>query len=197
MAEALDKQIAIADVYAEALFALAQESQQIADVRHELDELRELEASSPDFAAFMSSSALDDDHREAGLERMFRGRLSDVVLNTLLVMNANGRNALLRGLHRAFVLRQEQAAGQVEAVATTAVELSDEEKKQVADTAAAVSGRKPLVEFKVDPAVLGGLILQIGDVRYDTSLRSRLAAARAGLLERGERGLAVEIQNSE
>lgn len=194
MADSFDKHLEVADVYAQALFELAREAGRVEDVRSELDELVKLMQIEPGFANFMNSSALDDDHRNAGLEKMFRGKLSDMTLNTLLIMNDQGRNALLPALHRAYVLRQQDAAGQVEASVTSAVDLDDGQKSEIAATAARLSGKSPLITYKVNPAILGGLILQMGDVRYDNSLASQLSEARKRVLERSERGLAVGVE---
>ncbi len=194
MADSFDKHLELADVYAQALFELAREAGRVEDVRSELDELVKLMQIEPAFASFMNSSALDDDHRNAGLEKMFRGKLSDMTLNTLLIMNDQGRNALLPALHRAYVLRQQDAAGQVEASVTSAVELDESQKSEIAATAARLSGKSPLITYKVSPAILGGLILQMGDIRYDNSLATQLAEARKRVLERSERGLTVGVE---
>jgi F-type H+-transporting ATPase subunit delta len=191
IADSTDKHLATADVYADALFSLARESGAIDDVRSELEQLVELEHSEPAFGVFMTSSALDDDRREAGLDKMLRGRLSDITLNTLLVMNRNGRYGMTDSLLRAFVIRQTDAANQIEVIATSAVPLDDAQRKHVLETAARISGRTPLVDFRVDAGLLGGLIVQIGDVRYDNSVRSQLQVARQRLLARSESGLAV------
>lgn len=197
MAVSLDSLMEFAGVYASALFSLAREHGKIDVVRHELDELVKLAELTPEFDAFLNSAALDDDHRAAGLERMFRGKLSDEVLNTLQVMNRNGRNGLLRALARSYALQQEEAAGQVEAFVTTAVELSDDEKQAVTKVTAEKTGKSPLMAFRVDPEILGGLILQVGDLRYDNSIRSQLHEARERLMERSEVGLPVEMSHSE
>lgn len=193
MAVSLDSQMEFAGVYAAALFDLAQERGKVEVVRHELDELVQLADQEPEFDAFLNSDALDDDHRAAGLERMFRGKLSDEVLNTLQVLNRNGRNGLLRALARSFALQQQEAAGQVEAYVTTAVELSEEEKSAVTRVTTEKTGKTPLMRFHVDPEILGGLVLQVGDLRYDNSLRSQLLEARSRLMERSETGIPVAV----
>jgi F-type H+-transporting ATPase subunit delta len=193
MAESLDQQLAVADIYAAALFDLALEADAIETVRDELEELVKLEQSEPDFAAFMASSALAEERRAAGLEKMFRDRLSDLVLNTLLVMNAHERCGLLAVLLRRYIERQEAHANQVEVVATSAVELTAEQQKDVTATAAAITGKTPLVTFEVDPDVIGGLIVQIEDWRYDNSVRRQLKRARSRLADRAERGLEVGV----
>jgi F-type H+-transporting ATPase subunit delta len=195
MAESFDKQMDVADVYAQALFELAQQEGKIDEVRAELDVLTDAaeQMDEPLVREFFLSRALDDDVREALMEKTLRGKVSDLTLNTLLVLNANGRHGLLMALRRCYVLRQEAAAGQVEATATSAVELDSTQKHAIMETAARLSGKTPLVEFKVDPDMLGGLVLQIGDLRYDNSIRSQLREAQHRLMDRSERGLEVTV----
>lgn len=195
MAVTFDKQLEIADVYAGALFDLAREAGKVDEVREELEELVKLrEHEDAGVAEFFVSRALDDDTRTALIEKLFRGKLSDLTLDTLAVMNRHGRPGLLPALLRCFVLRQEAAAGQIEATATSAAALSEQERAAVAELAARLSGKKPLLKFEVDPDLIGGLILQIGDLRYDNSVRTHLNTALEGLRARSERGLEVEFE---
>ncbi len=189
-----DQELRIADVYAEALFELAQEARQVDEVRAELDELLKLFEGEPEFEKFLTSRALEAEGRAAGLERMFRRRLSDTVLNALLVMNQHGRSSLLPALHRRFVLRQEDAANEIEVTITSAVELTKAQKAEAARIAANASGKEPLVTYRVAPEILGGLILRVGALRMDNSLRRHLQVAEGQLLERAERGLKVGTQ---
>ncbi len=187
MALDAEKGLDIAAVYAGALFDLAAAAGTLDEVRGELEELVGLQESDPRFAAFMTSDAVDDDDRERSLDKMFRGRLSDTVLNTLQVMNHHGRSALLAALLRAFVLRLEEHRGQIEATVTSAVELGDEQKAEVERLAGELSGRNPLVAYVVDADVIGGLVLSVGGQRYDNSVRQHLRAARVLLLERSNK----------
>ncbi|MCA9245361.1 MAG: ATP synthase F1 subunit delta [Phycisphaerales bacterium] len=191
MAESLDQKLALADVYAAALFDIAREHNAIASTREELQGLVSVEKSDPAFGAFMSSPAQDTELRERGLEKILRGKVSDHVLNALLVMNRNGRSGLTEALLNAYDQRARAHAGEVEVVVTSAVTLDDAERSRVSDTAATLSGRKPVIEWRVDESLLGGLILQIGDVRYDNSARSQIEACRDRLMGRSERPLEV------
>ena len=188
MAE-FDQELRIADVYAEALFELAADAGSVAEVRAELDELLKLWRAEPEFQKFMVSRALEAEGRATGLERMFRNRLSDLVLNTLLVMGQHGRCGLLPALRRRYVLRQEEAANEIEVKIASAVELSRKQQAEAVEIATRASGKKPVVEYIVDPDVLGGLILQVGELRMDNSLRRHLRVARERLLQRADRGL--------
>jgi F-type H+-transporting ATPase subunit delta len=197
MPETFDKHVAAVEPYAEALFRLACAAGRSAAIFEELQELLRLYESEPGFAAFMTSKALDAQRRAAGLERMFRGRLDDLTLNTLLVMNRHGRHGLLAALLRAYELCMEHAAGEVEVQVTSAVELDAQMRRQIEQTAAELTGKTPRVRYTQDPELLGGLVVQIGDWRYDNSVRRQLRAARARMLERSERGIELTIQNGE
>lgn len=189
MAQSFEEELALADVYAEALFALAREADRVTDVRDELEELARLVAAEPGFAALLRSAAVDADDRRASLERALRGKLSDMTLNTLQVMNDHGRVHLVEPLRRAFELRAQQAARQVEVTATSAVALTPEQQAEVTKLAAALAGQEPLVRYEIDAHIIGGLVLRVGDQRYDSSIRRKLEQARQRLAERGSAGL--------
>jgi F-type H+-transporting ATPase subunit delta len=182
VAQAAEKGADVAEVYAAALFALATEAGLVDVVNEELAELARLGEHDPAFAAFASAVGVDTEDRGRSLERMFRGRLRDPVLNTLQVMNRHGRLGLLRPLRQAYVRQMEDARGQVQVQATSAVPLSDKQQDEVARLAETLSGKRPLVRYAVDPTIIGGLIVQVGDFRLDNSIRQQLRAARERLL---------------
>jgi F-type H+-transporting ATPase subunit delta len=187
VAQAVEKGIDVAEVYAGALLALASEANLVEVVRDELRELARLGEQDPAFAAFVAAVGIDMEERAQSLERMFRGRLHDPVLNTLQVMNRHGRLGLLRPLAQAYVRQMEAARGQVEVRAVSAVPLSDAQRDEVGRLAKALSGKQPLVQYAIDPTIIGGLIVQVGDQRLDNSIRQQLHTARAQLLARTTR----------
>jgi len=146
----------IAKVYADALFDLAKAAGTIDKIGAELQELASIQVQEPQFAEFLSSQVIDDDERERSLERMFRGRVDDALLDTLQVMNQHGRIGLLPQLLRAFVLRIEEDRGQIEVRAISAVELSGVEQADVQTLAAQLTGRQPLMDYRIDPSIIGG-----------------------------------------
>lgn len=193
MAVGSDRATAIAAPYAEALFNLAQQAGKADEVLDELRQLVELVQSQPEARAVLTSPIVEGERRAEWLERALRGRISDLTLNTFQVLNRHGRFQMAEPLLRAYELYQQKAAGQVEATALSAVELDDDQKTKIAALAASISGLKPLVSFRVDPDLIGGLVLQIGDVRYDNTVRTQLQAAHEKLLLRSEHGLAVSV----
>lgn len=185
-----DQVLRIADVYAQALFQLARERGRIREIHAELDELLKLWNSEPDFVKFMSSPALETDAREKAMEDMFRGKLDNLVLNTLLVMNRHGRAGMFPALHRRYVLHKEEDANEVEVTVISARELSPEHRAMALQVAVTASGgMKPIADFRVDPEILGGLIVEVGSKRLDNSLRRHVSTLSEQLHERAQRGL--------
>lgn len=189
--ENFDEQLAIANVYAEALYDLADADSTVTDVRGELDELKKLVGEDAAFANFLSSAAVDVDMRAASLDKVFRGQLSDKTLNTLQIMNKHGRTGLINALHRAFVVIEAEANNLIECTARSARELSDEQKESIRQVAASVSGKEPLMTYVVDDTLLGGLVLEMAGWRYDNSLKRHMVELKKRLFDRGDRGLPV------
>ena len=179
-----DQELRIADVYAEALFELASEGEQVEQVRAELDELIKLLKAEPEFEKFMTSRALEAEGRAGGLEKMFRNRLSDVVLNALLVMNQHGRSGLLHALHRRFVLRQEDAANEVEVTVTSAVLLSRSGSVTVAVTPAVLM---------MTPGVMGALAVIRTSVVASAARPPLKVQVSAGRAERSQPGALTPV----
>lgn len=194
MPDSLNQQQNVAAVYAGALYDLARQSGQEQQVQLELDELARLFRMDAGFRQFLSSRSLHSEQRRNGLERMLRGRLSDFTLNTLLVMNEKDRGDLVEALCEAYATCMRDALGEIEGTVHSAVPLDQAQRQEVERTAAELSGRKPVLRFEVDAGIIGGLILQIGDIRYDYSLRHQLQVAHERLTLRAERGLRVGVE---
>ncbi len=191
MADTADKMRDVAGVYAAAMFDVARSRNQIAEVRDELDQLVALAADDPALTTILRSEAIDDDRRLEMLEKLFRGRITDTLLNTLLVANRKGRTGILWALAAEFARLQRVAANEVIVNVTSAAPLDDLQRTEVTALAAQLSGGRPLIDWRVEPALLGGLIVQIGDLRYDNSLRRHLEEVSDRLAERSESGLGV------
>jgi len=97
------------------------------------------------------------------------------------VLADHRRTQMIREMIAAFhqVIRQRQ--GVAEAEVSSAVELMAAQKKEMAATLARLTGKKIETNYALDPALLGGVVVRIGDTIYDGSLRSRLNEMRTRL----------------
>ncbi len=189
MARLNQQELAVAGVYARALLALASDRDEADQIESELADLAGLLAANPEFESYLSSPLVDEDGRATALEKAFRERASDLVVNTIQVMNGKGRLGLLRALAEAYRLENEHRRGEVDVEVTTAVELSDELRQRIAVSASRYAGRTARLTENVDPKLLGGLVLKIGDRKIDGSLARQLHDARKGLFERASQEL--------
>ncbi len=103
--------MAIADLYAEALLEAAREKEQERSVLADYEELVSYMEREPDFEAFLTSALVDDDPRRASLERLFRGRMNDLLLNMLQVLNNRRRCELVRPVLRCVQRSEPWSAG--------------------------------------------------------------------------------------
>lgn len=180
---------AVADVYARALLELALAKGEDERIGEELDELVGLAQRDPDFRVFMTSEAVDRDRRAMSLEKLFRGKLADVLLDTLQVMNEKDRGALLSALRARYIHCRYEHLNQVEAAVTTATPLDDVNRQALVAELAQMTGKQIVLHEAVDESVLGGLIVQIGDRCYDGSMATHLRRLRGEMLERSSREL--------
>lgn len=189
MARVDEQELAIAGVYARSLLSLAEDRAAADRMEGELAELAGLLEANPDVAAYLASPLEDEEGRAAALEKALRGRASELVVNTLQVMNAKGRLGLLPALAEAYRLENEDRRGEVDVEVTTAVALSDDLRRRIAVTASRYAGKTARLVEKVDPDLLGGLVLKIGDRKIDGSLARQIHDARESLFRRASQEL--------
>lgn len=187
MASELDISRAAAAIYAESLLQLANEQNQAEVIGDELAGLVELWRREPSFAAMMSSAAIDSDARRESLRRIFSGKLSKLTLNLLLVLNDNRRPNILPAVCEAYRKKLGDQLGRKSVHVTTAVALDPGRRQRLIDVMRKLSGHEPVLFERVDPDLLGGMMVQIGDRLYDTSLRRRLRNLRSALFASTER----------
>jgi F-type H+-transporting ATPase subunit delta len=182
----------IARVYAEALLNAAERRGQAQRVFDELDSLvGDVFPAAPDFEAFLSSRAVSREAKPALIRRALEGRASDVFLNFLLVLNQHQRLDLLRPVRAAYRDLWDERARRIRVQVRSAVPLAEDQSQRLREELRRAFRRDPILETRVDPDLIGGLVVQVGDYLYDGSVRSRLTAIRNQLIERSS----YEIQS--
>jgi F-type H+-transporting ATPase subunit delta len=173
--------VSVADrVYARALFDAALEENKLQPVREQLAQVVAAEEEVPELRALLRNPQLDPRARGAAL----RDLLSDgdeLLRNFLLVLVDKGRAGQLEEIAREFERLLAEHEGIINAELTTAIELSDEEANDLLRRIEDSTGRKVEATRKVDPDLIGGIVLQIGSHRLDASVRGRLERLRREL----------------
>lgn len=179
---------ALANIYAKSLFELAEAKGGRAAVEEslaELEEILELARSNPKFAEFLSSRALPGSARTASLDRIFKGRVSDLTLRFLQVLNAKGRLSYLPPIAGAYDSIVQARFGRVEVDVFTVEPLSGDQTARMREQLARTLGKDVILHPYVDGNMIGGVKFRIGDQLVDASIATRLRAMRDQLHTNG------------
>jgi F-type H+-transporting ATPase subunit delta len=180
------RQSRLARVYAEALLraAVKQSPQAAVDLGTEMLQLRENLVKHPEVAEFLASPALGKKGKLAFLESALKGNASELLRGLVWTLWKNNRLSLFRSVLTAYLQILDERAGRISVKVTAAVPLTDEQKNTLVATLKEGLNQEPVLDVRVDPELLGGMIVQVGDRVFDTSVRSRLQSLRTVLLER-------------
>ncbi len=186
MADSKTQSSGVAERYALALFDLAREEKALDAVAADLDGVQGLIDRSPDFQRLVMSPVFSArEQTDAVAAVLSKAGIGGFVANFLMVVARNRRLFAVPAMIRAFREMLARHRGEVSAVVTSAEPLG---AAHVADLKAALKaalGKDVALEQKVDPALLGGMIVQVGSRMIDSSLRSKLNALKFAMKEVG------------
>jgi F-type H+-transporting ATPase subunit delta len=168
-------QASLAGRYASALFGLARDERQIDAVSRSLGLLAQALVDSRDFAELVLSPLIDRD--QAGKAFAAVGRqlsLDPVTTNFLGVLARNGRKNQLQSVIRAFRRLAAEHRGETTADVVTAHPLNDDQLSALKAQLRARAGRDVAIETRIDPEILGGIVIKMGSQMIDASIRTKL-----------------------
>lgn len=187
MAKVNDKELAVARIYSRAMLDLA-ESQGLADeVLEELQWLAKKANDEEGFHHFLASPMVDPEQRSGSIDKMFRGKLSDVLVDALQVVNRKGRLGLVPTIAETYRQDLRDLRGRVDVHVETAVPLSTALRDKLLSSVAAFTGQTPQLHENVDESLIGGVVLRIGDQKVDASVKNEVRKYRSLLLDLAER----------
>jgi F-type H+-transporting ATPase subunit delta len=170
--------------YAIALFDLAHEAKAIDAVKADLDRFDALVAESPDLSRLVRSPVFSADEQLQALSAVLaRAGISGLAANFLKLVTTNRRLFAVRDMVKAFRELVADYKGEATAEVTVAEALRDEHLAALRDALRAVSGKEIDLNIKIDPAIIGGLVVKLGSRMVDTSLRTKLEAIRHAMKE--------------
>jgi F-type H+-transporting ATPase subunit delta len=182
----------IADVYAKALLGASEDAGQTAAVIDEFDAVvHEMLDAFPKLEAVLDSILVLPDEKAALIDKTFGGRVSPLFVTFLKVVARHGRLDCLRAIHCQTHVQFDKLRHRIPVRLTTATPVSAE---MVAKIVAELRGKlegEPIVEQQVDPSLIGGAVLRVGDTIYDGSIANQLQNLRQQISERS----AHEIQS--
>lgn len=175
----------VARSYADTLLALAQRQggNAVEEFGHAMDEVAELLRQEPRVRAFLESPITDREKKKAALRASFRGRVPEMFLRFLLVVTDKGRERLFAEIALAYRDRVDEMLGRVRADVATAQTADESLRAEIRRSLEARLGRTVVPTFRVDPELIGGVVVRVEDQIIDASLRRRFTDLRRRLLE--------------
>jgi F-type H+-transporting ATPase subunit delta len=138
----------------------------------------------PDLEEILASPQISHEEKVGILRRTLGSQASKPLLDFLQIVSRQGQFGRLRAIHRQTHELYRQVRGAVRVRVTTAVPLSAELARRVADQIRGLVGGEPIVEQEVDPGLIGGIVVRVGDTVYDGSLAAQLEGTRQRMIKR-------------
>ena len=171
--------------YAGALFELALDNKAVDAVKKDLDQFDALVVSSADLNRLIRSPAFGvDDQLKALSAVLAKAGITGLAANFLRVITTNRRLFAVRDMIRAYRALVARHKGEVTAQVTVAEKLSDNNLDALKSALKSVTGGKDIdLDVKIEPAIIGGLIVKVGSRMVDSSLRTKLNSIKFAMKE--------------
>lgn len=172
--------------YATALFELARDEKSVDAVKADLDKFAALLSESADLARLVRSPVFTaDDQRKALGAVLAKAGISGITANLINVLVANRRLFAVGDVIRAFNALVAKFKGEATADVTVAEPLSDKNLDALKAALKTVTGKDVALNVKVDPSIIGGLVVKLGSRMVDSSLRTKLNSIKHAMKEAG------------
>ena len=190
---------AVARVYAQSLLELADAAggdEKIVETGVELNAISEMIRGDAEIAEFLRSPIVDACKRADALRRIFEGRVSDLVLRYMLVLNGKGRLGEFAAMAAGYDQIVNERMGRVEVdVLTVDGSLAPDQLALLGEKVKAKLGQEPVFHQYADESLIGGLVLRVGDQLIDGSVRGQLRRMREELLVSGSNRVRAEADD--
>jgi F-type H+-transporting ATPase subunit delta len=167
--------------YAQSLIQLATERGEVDSAMGDMEEFSRVMNSEPQLARVLKSPVIPSDKKNAILKALFSDRFNPLVVGFIDLISKHNREAILGDVAGEFVRQYNLGKGITTGTVTVAAHLGAAEMKSVEALAKSISGMTVKLDEKIDPSVMGGFLLRIGDKQIDQTVASRLDRVRRNL----------------
>ena len=181
----------VGDVYGEAFLGAAEKAGLTESLLAQFDSLvADVLDRFPGLEETLASALVSHDEKVGILDRTLGAQALPLMLDFLKVVSRHGRLDCLRAIHRQTHVLYDRMRGRVVVTVSTATPLSGELAARITENLRNTLGEEPIVEQVVDPDLIGGVVVRVGDTVYDGSVAAQLESVRRRMIERS----AHEIQ---
>lgn len=167
--------------YGQALYSLAKEEALTEQILAQLNVLSEAFSQESDYLRLLSAHNISKQERCDVLDRCFGGKVHPYVLNFMKLLTEKGYARHFDDCRKAYISQYNEDNGILSVRAVTAVELTQEQIGKLTGKLEDITGKKVQLQFRIDPACLGGIRLDYDGKRLDGTVQQRLAQIGAML----------------
>jgi F-type H+-transporting ATPase subunit delta len=163
-----------AKCYADALI-------QIGDVSKDLEIVREIFAQSPDLTAVLENPAIPEDVKNSIIDSIFSGQVDEKIVNFLKILINKKRIQEFDVITAAYAAELDEKNNIKRVEIVSAVELNEDTRKRITEKLESRLQKTVIPQWQTDSAIIGGLVVKIGDDVIDTSLKNKLERVKKSI----------------
>jgi F-type H+-transporting ATPase subunit delta len=171
-------ELAVVRRYARALFDTAHRAGAVDQIEADLKAVDQVLRATPRFSRVLRAPTIPIDQKKELVQRVFGSRVSPLAARFLALVVERRREAILTDVYVEFARLANEQRNIVAVQVTAATALTDEERNALAAALTRRTGKTVTLELTIDPQIMGGLLLRMGDTVIDGSVRSRLNQLR-------------------
>jgi len=176
--------MSLGQIYAQALDGLVADSTQAKLIASELHQLEELLKSIPGAMALLTARTITKENHQKLVDRIFHDRTSELISSLLGIMARHGRMSILPAVRQSFDILLARRDKQVKATVITATQLDQAMQEEIRSVLSESLDANVVLETALDPKMLGGMVIQVGDKVFDSAVSTRLEGLLKNMLKR-------------
>lgn len=167
-------ELTVASRYAKSIIDLAAEQNAVDAVKADMDFFLKTLKQNPELSAVIANPIIPQNKKIAILNDVFGGKVNDVTIGFFKIMVTKGRGEVLFATANEYINQYNVKMNIIRATVTSATPLSEANRQKLVADVEQSTGSKVILTTKVDPALIGGFVLTVGDRQIDTSIASDL-----------------------
>lgn len=164
--------------YAKAILSLAKETGSESEVNADMQLIAATISESDDLQIMLKSPVIKASDKKKVLVSLFTDKVCTISLGLFNLLEENKRTIMLESIASQYTIIYDYLKSMNIAVVTTAVPLTDDLREQVLRKIVEITGNKTSIENNIDPSILGGFIIRVGDMQYDASVSNNFNELR-------------------
>ena len=181
-------------IYAKALLSHGKQTGLLDQLVEQLEAVVQVIREVPGFQAALESPRIPFEAKANLIDKAFAGKVDRSLVNFLKVIGSKRRFDCLAAISTSAKKMQDEIAGRVQAVLTSATEIDENVKTGIANRLSKVLGKAVSLQSNVDPKIVGGMIVRVGDTVYDGSVVNQLAQLRTKAIKRASDAIRENLE---